>query len=63
MLTKTVEGTFGPKQVTQEEFVRRWTNIVSEVGYICETSADYRALEAMQSTIKALAERKWETIK
>lgn len=63
METKTVQGTFGPKQITKDEFVKQWTNSIAEIGYICETGDDYRTLQAMQEQVRKLAERKWEMIK
>lgn len=62
MDTKIVEGTFGPKQVTRDEFVRRWENSVVEVGHLCQTTEDYQTYEAIRSQVREMALRKWETI-
>lgn len=62
--TKTVEGTFGPKQITREEFVKRWASQVIEISFgLAQTSADYKALEAVKAQVEEMAGRKWDGLK
>lgn len=61
--TKQVEGYFGPKQVTREEFIKRWTGHFTEFFNLAEASSEYEEMKRMQERMAALAGRKWDKIK
>lgn len=60
--TKTVEGTFGPKQITRDDFVKRWTEHFGEVLWLANSTAEYEELRAMKRRIAELAGAAWERI-
>ena len=52
--TKTVEGTFGPRQVTRDEFVNRWAGHCDQMFHLAHTTAQYHELQhaaARQGTV------------
>jgi hypothetical protein len=60
MTTKTVQGYFGPKQVTREQYVKQWTDHFGEVYHLTSTTAEYDELTAMKARIADLAGQKWD---
>ena len=61
--TKTVEGYFGkPKQITRDDFVKRWTEHFVEVFSLANSTAEYEELKAMKARIAELAGAAWERI-
>lgn len=61
--TKTVDGYFGPKQVTRDEFVKQWKNSVNELFYVTTTRDDHERVLAIQATAAEMAGRKWDELK
>jgi len=63
MTTKTVDGYFGPRQVTREQFISQWTQHFSQVLHLTNTVAEFDELKVMQARIAALAGQKWDGLK
>lgn len=61
--TKTVEGFFGPKQMTKAEFVKQWADHFAQVAYLTNSHAEALEVMAMQERIKAMAAAKWDNLK
>lgn len=63
MQTKTVQGYFGkPKQITREDFIKRWVAVVHDCGSLAITTADWNATKNMVAQIEAMAGRKWDAM-
>ena len=61
--TKTVEGLFGkPKQITRDEFVKRWTGHLDQLFNLANSTAEYEEIKAMQSRIRVLSGAAWDRI-
>ena len=60
--TKTVEGTFGPKQITREDFVKRWTSHFSQIFLLADTTSEYEELKNMSVRLEQLAGAAWDRI-
>lgn len=63
MTTKTVQGFFGPKQVTREEFIKEWTSHFMEFYSLCETTQDFAELDAIKVKMIDLAGKRWDSMK
>jgi hypothetical protein len=63
MNTKTVEGYFGPKQVTRDEYVRQWTDHFSQILHLAGTTEEFKQLEIVRIQIAGLAGQKWDGLK
>lgn len=63
MNTKTVEGYFGQKQVTRDEFVKQWKSSVNELFYVTTTRDDHERVLAIQASVAEMAGRKWDELK
>lgn len=61
--TKTVEGHFGPKQVTRNEFVKQWTTHFGQVFHLAATPAEFDELQAVKQRIAQLAGNRWDQLK
>jgi hypothetical protein len=61
--TKTVEGYFGPKQITREEYVKQWTSHFSQMYHLIDSSEDIKELDAMKEKLSKMAGVKWDRIK
>lgn len=61
--TKTVDGYFGPKQVTREAFVAQWVEHFQQVYHLANTTAEFTELRTMRDRIADLAGLKWEGLK
>ena len=61
--TKMVEGYFGLKPVTREQFIAQWTQHFSQVLHLTNTVAEFDELKVMQERIAALAGQKWDGLK
>ena len=48
--TKTVEGYFGPKQITRDDFIKRWAGLVGDAYSLANTSADIAELDKNEGT-------------
>jgi nitrate/TMAO reductase-like tetraheme cytochrome c subunit len=60
--TKTVDGFFGPKQVTRAEFVAQWASHFGQTLHLCATTAEFDELEKMKKRILELAGAQWDRI-
>lgn len=63
MTTKTVDGYFGPKQVTRDEFVTQWVSHFNQTLHLADNVAELEELDTMALRIKALAGAKWDRMK
>lgn len=61
--TKTVGGYFGPKQVTQDEFVAQWTQHFDQFYTLPNTRDALEELDRMKARISAMARERWNNIK
>lgn len=63
MLTrKTVEGYFGPKQLTREEYTKRWTDHARELFSLSNTANDHNEIQTMIARVSVLAGASWDRI-
>lgn len=62
MNTKTVDGYFGPKQVTREAFVKQWVEHFQQFYHLADTTAQFDDLKTTQLRIAALAGQKWDRL-
>lgn len=61
MQTKTVEGFFGkPKQITRDDFIKRWTEHVGQMYCLAATTAEYKELRDMLNRVAELAGQAWD---
>jgi hypothetical protein len=63
MNTKTVDGYFGPKQVTREAFTAQWVEHFQQVYHLADTPAEFTELRTMRDRIAVLAGQKWDGLK
>jgi hypothetical protein len=63
MTTKTVQGFFGPKDITREEFVKQWADHFGQFYHLPETSEQMAELDAMKARLQTLAGEKWDKLK
>lgn len=63
MTTKTVEGYFGPKQVTREQFVTQWKDSFWQFFHLTNTTDEFKEFEVMRERIAVLAGMKWDNLK
>lgn len=61
--TKTVDGHFGPKRVTREQFIQRWADHFAECVHLTDTTAEFDEFVGMKQRIKELAGAKWDRLK
>lgn len=61
--TKTVQGYFGEKQVTKEEFVKQWHEQFVQFLHLANTGSELDELDMMMRRIDELAGNKWDAIK
>lgn len=60
--TKIIEGYFGPKQITRDEFIKRWTGHFSELFYLARSSEELTELTVVSKRIADMAGDKWDKI-
>lgn len=63
METKQVDGYFGVKQVTREEFVRQWTDHFMQFYSLPCDATEMRELDRIKSRLAEMAGRAWDDIK
>ncbi len=63
MTTKTVQGFFGPKAVTREEFVKIWADHFGQLYQLPETSEQMAEMDVMKARIETLAGERWDKLK
>lgn len=61
--TKTVEGHFGPKQITREDFIKRWSSHFNQMFNLANTTAEYEELKQVSQRVSELAGASWDRIK
>lgn len=61
--TKTVEGYFGPKQITREAFTAQWVDHFQQIYHLADTTAEFDELQAMKDRLAVLAGQKWDKLK
>ncbi len=61
--TKTVDGYFGPKQVTREAFTAQWVEHFQQLYHLAGTSAEFTELRTLRDRIAELAGQKWDGLK
>lgn len=62
MQTKEVQGFFGPKQVTREDFIKQWRTHAADVYSLTLTTEDYEAVKALLNTVAEMAGRKFDAM-
>lgn len=61
--TKTVEGTFGPKRITRDEFIKRWTTShYGQFYWLANTLAEMEELKRYEARIAEIAGAAWDRI-
>jgi hypothetical protein len=61
--TKTVDGYFGkPRQITREDFIKRWGGHFNEALHLADNTAQYEELQHMGQRIRELAGAAWDRI-
>lgn len=63
MTTKTVDSYCGEKQVTKAEFVNQWTQTTHQYWSLAIGGTDGEVIDSILASVKALAEKKWESLK
>jgi len=61
--TKTVEGYFGPKEVTREAYVSEWVQHFQQVTHLAGNMADLAELGKMSDRVAEMAGKKWDSLK
>ncbi len=61
--TKTVDGYFGPKQITREAFTAQWVEHFQQMYHLAETTAEFDELTTMKFRLAVLAGQKWDKLK
>lgn len=62
VVSKTVEGTFGPKKITREDFVKRWSGHFDQMFNLANTTAEYEEMKKMSERVRELAGASWDRI-
>jgi len=62
--TKEVQGCFGTRQMTRDEYVQHWQNLISDLMLIadCSNPTDYEFIQKTTQKVMEMAGARWDKL-